>query len=66
MTQEPFLFEDRARVMKATGDYNYPGIIVARFHNLKGKARYVVEATGAGYRGMLHVFNHDQLARRFD
>jgi hypothetical protein len=53
---EPFLFLDREIVTKATGDYTYPGVIVSRFHTLKGKARYVVEATGAGYRGMLLAF----------
>lgn len=60
---EPFIFEDREHVIKVAGDYNYPGVIVARFHTLKGKARYVVEATGTGYRGMLHIFNTDQLGR---
>lgn len=48
-------------VIKKTGDYNFPGKIVAAFLTLAGNERYVVEATGEGYTGMLHIFNADQL-----
>lgn len=48
------------RVIKISG-YGYPGEIVSIFQTKSGKTRYVVEATGEGYEGMLHIFNGDQL-----
>lgn len=47
-------------VTKVLG-YPFPGTVVAAFHTLSGQERFVVEATGEGYRGMLHIFNGDQL-----
>lgn len=47
-------------VTKVLG-YPFPGTVVAAFHTLSGHERFVVEATGEGYRGMLHIFNGDQL-----
>lgn len=47
-------------VVKKEG-YNYPGEVVCVFRNKIGQIRYVVEATGVGYEGMLHIFNGDQL-----
>lgn len=41
--------------------YNYPGEIVSVFTTISGEIRYVVEATGEGYKGMLHIFNAEQL-----
>lgn len=41
--------------------YPFPGIVVSAFHTLSGQERFVVEASGADYRGMLHIFNGDQL-----
>lgn len=49
------------KVTKVRG-YKYPGVIVARFTTQAGELRYVVEATGEDYKGMLHIFNGDQLA----
>lgn len=43
--------------------YGYPGEVVAVFRNKIGQIRYVVEAIGVGYEGMLHIFNGDQLKR---
>lgn len=42
--------------------YEYPGFIVAAFYTRAGLPRYVVEH--ATSRGMLHIFNGDQLRRR--
>lgn len=47
-------------VNKKTG-YKYPGIVVSVFDTTIGATRYVVEATGQEYSGMLHIFNEDQL-----
>ena len=48
-------------VVKLTG-YKFPGTVVAVFMTTQGETRYVVEATGDEYRGMLHIFNGNQLA----
>lgn len=47
-------------VTKVLG-YPFPGTVVSAFHTLSGQERFVVEATGEAYRGMLHIFNGDQL-----
>lgn len=49
-------------VVKASG-YRFPGEVRAAFTNRAGEVRYVVEATGADYAGMLHIFSPDQLAK---
>jgi len=41
--------------------YSYPGEIRSVFWTHAGERRYVVEATGPGYSGMLHIFNGGQL-----
>jgi hypothetical protein len=56
-------FRVGAKVQKASG-YKYPGVVVAVFRTLKRQVRYVVEADGPGYEGMLHIFNNDQLEDR--
>lgn len=43
------------------GSYPFPGTVVAAFHTLAGQERFVVEATGESYAGMLHIFNGGQL-----
>lgn len=43
------------------GGYPFPGTIVAAFYTLAGQERFVVEATGDQYAGMLHIFNGGQL-----
>lgn len=55
-----FKFNVGAAVKKVKG-YNYYGRVVAAFLTLKGEARYVVESTSAGSRGMLFIFNDGQL-----
>jgi hypothetical protein len=57
------LFQVGEHVYKVKG-YPYPGIVVAAFYNTKGQVRYVIEATGADYEGMLHIFSEEQLARQ--
>lgn len=56
-------FPTGSPVTKKEG-YGYPGEVVAAFRNKIGQLRYVVEATGDGYEGMLHIFNGDQLKSR--
>lgn len=51
------------QVIKTSG-YPYPGEIRAIFTTKAGLTRYVVEATGEGYKGMLHIFNGEQLGER--
>jgi len=48
-------------VVKVTG-YPFLGKIVAIFSTSAGHVRYVVEATGSDYLGMLHIFNGEQIA----
>jgi hypothetical protein len=45
-------------VVKVGGDYAFRGRVVAAFHKLSGKARYVVE----NQDGILHIFSEKQLA----
>lgn len=47
-------------VYKPSG-YPYPGVIRSVFYTTAGKLRYVVEATGEDYKGMLHIFSPSQL-----
>ncbi|MGN6769770.1 MAG: hypothetical protein ACTHJQ_07995 [Rhizobiaceae bacterium] len=47
-------------VIKHTG-YPFPGEVRAVFMTVAGKLRYVVEATGPDYAGMLHIFSPEQL-----
>jgi hypothetical protein len=54
------IFELFDRVKKRNG-YSFPGLIVSVFRTTSGETRYVVEATGEEYKGMLHIFNGDQL-----
>lgn len=54
----PFKLGD---TVQKTKGYKYPGVIVAVFTNIAGDTRYVVEATGEEYKGMLHIFNGEQL-----
>jgi hypothetical protein len=51
------------KVQKITG-YKYPGIIVAIFFTTRKELRYVVEADHEDFRGMLHIFNQNQLESR--
>ena len=47
--------------VEKVGGYPFPGTVVAAFHTLSGQERFVVEATGEAYAGMLHIFNGGQL-----
>ncbi len=49
-----------ADVRKPKG-YPFPGQVRAAFLNRAGELRYVVEATGAGYAGMLHIYSPGQI-----
>lgn len=57
----PYKFQPSELVNKVSGDYGFPGIVLTCFRTTKGRKRYVVEATGLGYEGMLHIFNEQQL-----
>lgn len=48
------------RVVKTTG-YPFYGEIRSVFKTRAGLVRYVVEATGVGYSGMLHIFSPNQI-----
>lgn len=47
--------------VEKVGGYPFPGTVVAAFHTLSRNERFVVEATGEQYAGMLHIFNGGQL-----
>lgn len=49
------------RVTKSKG-YPFPGEVRSVFTTRAGIVRYVVEATGEGYAGMLHIFDGSQIA----
>lgn len=48
------------KVRKPKG-YPFPGEVRAVFLTKSGKLRYVVEATGEDYEGMLHIFSPEQI-----
>ena len=48
-------------VHKVSG-YPFPGEVRCVFRTRRGKLRYVVEATGREYAGMLHIFSPEQIA----
>ena len=48
-------------VVKTNG-YPFPGEVRSVFKNRKGELRYVIEATGDDYAGMLHIFSPQQIA----
>lgn len=48
-------------VVKTSG-YPFPGECRAVFTNRAGEIRYVIEATGDDYAGMLHIFSPSQIA----
>lgn len=54
------MIEVNDRVVKVKG-YPFYGVIVSKFYTTNGNLRYVVEATGSGYQGMLHIFNEHQI-----
>jgi len=41
--------------------YSFPGVVVSVFPTRAGDIRYVVEAIGPNYGGLLHIFSDDQL-----
>lgn len=47
--------------VRKTSGYPFPGEVRAVFTNKKGDTRYVVEATGPDYAGMLHIFSPAQI-----
>lgn len=55
--KEPILYEIGDSVIKDSGDYIFNGKVVAAFHKLSGKTRYVVEDD----RGLLFIFTEKQL-----
>lgn len=48
-------------VIKTSG-YPFPGEVRSVFRTKSGAVRFVVEATGEEYAGMLHIFNADQIS----
>ena len=50
------------KVQKTKG-YQWPGVIVADFTNLKGQRRLVVECTVPEVAGALHIYNPEQLEK---
>jgi hypothetical protein len=64
-TDDIIKFRIGAKVQKVKG-YKYPGVVVSVFRTLRRQVRYVVEADGPEYEGMLHIFNNSQLEDRKD
>jgi hypothetical protein len=56
----PFKFNVGDQVTKSNG-YEFPGVVVARFHTTRGDVRYVVECVVEQVKGMLHIYNETQL-----
>lgn len=52
-----------AKVQKRQG-YTYPGIVIGSVVTSQNQLRYVVEADHPDFKGMLHIFNADQLELR--
>lgn len=55
-------FARGARVHKTTG-FRYPGVVAGCVQNIAGEWRAVVEAEHEEFKGMLHIYRPDQLAR---
>jgi len=55
-----FCVGDRVRKVKG---YAFPGVVVARFKNLKGMTRYVVECDEPAVSGILHIYSQKDLKR---
>lgn len=47
--------------VRRAGGYPFAGVVVSAFTTTAGNVRFVVEATGVDYAGMLHIFNGGQL-----
>lgn len=56
----PFLMTIGTPVRKVKG-YPFPGEVRCVLTTRAGAIRYVVEATGPDYAGMLHIFSPDQI-----
>lgn len=54
-------FQIGDKVEKCTGDYKFPGVVVAAFTTTRGKERYVVECVSEDCRGILHIYNETNL-----
>jgi hypothetical protein len=63
MKPETFKFSLFDSVRKRRG-YRWPGIVIARGHTSRGKARYVVECTVPEVAGALHIYSAADLVRR--
>jgi len=50
------------RVEKITG-YQWPGVVVAVFHTMRGEERVVVECTVPEVAGALHIYAPGQLRK---
>jgi len=48
--------------VRKTSGYPFPGEVRSVFKTRAGLVRYVIEATGEDYAGMLHIFSPGQLA----
>ena len=55
-------FEVGDYVVKISG-YKFPGQVRAVVITRAGRTRYVIEAIGEEYAGMLHIFNSEQLKK---
>lgn len=51
------------RVKKSKG-FQFPGTIVSVFQTTQGATRVVVEAEYEDFKGMLHIYNPEQLEER--
>lgn len=52
--------EEGEIVIKTEG-HDFRGVVIAKFHTLSGKLRYVVECTVPGAAGIVHIFAPRQI-----
>ena len=51
-------------VKRVGGGYTFPGVVIGYgWKKLDKKMLYMVEATGEGYEGMVHIFRESDLER---
>lgn len=55
---EPLQVGDKVQKIKG---YEWPGVVVSVFENLKGQTRIVVECTVPEVAGALHIYSPEQL-----
>lgn len=61
--QPRFKFKKDDSVRKVTGNYQFPGIVLAAYRDLNGQPKYVVACTAKAAYGLQHIFSGENLEK---